>query len=132
MGRGGGGTTGNQRRLFNPRLPSEFLDGRLLGGYSYSLVRLNTEVLRGRMRLLASLRAIGVAAICAVWLGLVVTLPWLISLPILVQSYRRGNLAAFGAGWTDARAAVTLAVVPPALLILAWWIARRRSDPHEP
>jgi hypothetical protein len=81
---------------------------------------------------LASLRLPHLAIACAVWAGFVVALPRLTLLAVVLYFRARAWLSPTtnygvnfgGAHWASLRAMVLVAVIPPALLLGAWTVAR--------
>ena len=84
------------------------------------------------MQLLAQLRLPYLAIACALWVGFVVSLPQLTLLAVILHFRVRAWLSpatdyavAFGeAHWASRRAMVLVAMIPPALLLGAWMLAR--------
>jgi hypothetical protein len=87
---------------------------------------------RLRLLRLAHLRPAYVAIACALWAGFVVALPQLTLLAFMLSVRARAWLSpasdygvAFGgAHWASSRAMVLSAVIPPAVLLVAWTVAR--------
>ena len=84
------------------------------------------------MRRLAQLRLPHLAIVCAVWAGFVVALPQLTLLAVVLffrvrvwlSPATNYGIAFGGAHWTSLRVMVLAAVIPPALLLGAWTVAR--------